>query len=107
MPVHDSFDPVWKMPSPDDTVAGSYERVPGKASDSARPGVIEYKGDGTAQLRSAADTKHNSEIPRGEGARTRWPSKVDEFDPVNLRPGPRNESLKHGKFDEGPGEQSS
>lgn len=86
MAVKDSFDPTWQLPKPDDSVAGSYEAVPGKSADSKRPGVIEYKGDGTAQLRSAAETKHNSEVPRGGGEAKHWPAGVSKFDPINLTP---------------------
>ena len=87
MGVKDSFDPTWQLPKPDDSVAGSYEAVPGKSADSKRPAPIAYKGDGTAQLRSAAETKHNSEVPSGgKGAQNKWPAGVSQFDPINLTP---------------------
>ena len=87
MAVRNSFDPTWQMPKPDDSVAGSYEAVPGKSADSKRPAPIAYKGDGTAQLRSAAETKHNSEVPSGgKGAQNKWPAGVGKFDPINLTP---------------------
>ena len=87
MAVRDNFDSTWQLPKPDDTVAGSYEAVPGKSADSKRPAPIAYKGDGTAQLRSAAETKHNSEVPSGgKGEQDKWPAGVSQFDPINLTP---------------------
>lgn len=98
MPVRDSFDPCWQMPKPDDSVAGAYVEVPGKASDSKRPSVIQYKGDGTAQLRSAAATKHNAEIPRGGSEGSKTPAGVGKFNPLGgFTHG--TEGLTHGAFE--------
>jgi len=105
--VKDSFDPTWPMPKPDDSVAGSYEAPERAGPDSKRPSVIQYAGDGTAELRSAAETKHSAEIPRGEGATKRFPKGVDQFDPINLRIPKQDNALKRGKFDTGEGEDSA
>ncbi len=98
MAVRDSFDPTWKMPNPDDTVAGAYEAPTKAGADSTKPSVIEYKGDGTAQLRSAANTKHNASIPQGGGAKERQPAGVDKFGGLSASP-PSDRALKHGDFD--------
>lgn len=85
MGIPDSFDPLMFLSKTDDTVAGSYD-APGKSSESARPSVIEYKGDGTAQLRSAANTKHNSEVP-ASGTENGKPSVMFSFNPLAVNPG--------------------
>ncbi len=96
MPVRDNFDSTWKLPVPDDSVAGAYEQPKASPSDSQRPSVIQFKGDGTAQLRSAANTKHNSAVPSGGGGQSE--SISDKFGGLSATP-PSDRGLKHGKWD--------
>ncbi len=98
MAVRDTFDSTWQMPVPDDSVAGAYAAPEKAGADSARPSVIAVKGDGTAQLRSAAATKHNASIPSGGGARQRQPSGVENFGGLSATP-PSDRGLKHGTWD--------
>ena len=98
MAVRDSFDPTWKMPNPDDTVAGDYASPQRAGADSASPSVLAYTGDGTAEIRSAANTKHNSSVPGGGAERQRQPSGVENFGGLSVSP-KGDRSLKHGTWD--------
>lgn len=93
MGIPDSFDPTMFLSQTDTDHAGPYA-APSKApGDSGVPSVVQYKGSGTDEIRSAANTKHNTEVPKGSSAREVFPSGVAKFDPINLSAGPRDESL--------------
>ena len=94
----DSFDPTWKMPSPNDSRAGDYAAPETAPSGSQGPSVIARKGDGTANLGTTTVTKHNTEVPSGgQSEQNKWPGGVSKFDPINLTPGPKHPHS--GKFD--------
>ena len=96
----DSFDPLWKLPAPNDSRAGNYAAPESAAKDSGEPSVIAHKGDGTANLGTTTVTKHNTEVPSGgKGEQDVWPSRVDEFDPINLTPGPQHPHAPAHGFD--------
>lgn len=90
----DAFDPLMYLGTTNTDRAGPYAKAGSTPSDSKRPSVIQRAGDGTEEIRSAANTKHNSEVPRGGGERSVYPSKVDRFDPINLTRGPMHPDVE-------------
>ena len=75
MAVHDSFDPLMFLSQ---TKAKTQEAGQTSTADTGASAIPE-KHSGTEQIRSAANTKHNTEIPRGGGAQQRQPSGVQTF----------------------------
>ena len=103
----DSFDPTWKMPNPDDSVAGSYDQPGTAPSGDQRSAMAWYKGDGTKQIRSAANTKNNSTVnstptsgPRKYPTAIGGKGGVDTFDGVRLAAPAQDKRLKHAKFED-------
>lgn len=89
----DSFSPTMFLEHADATVAGSYEapQTPGEGGKSSVPEAR----DSTSNIVGATTTKHNTEIPRGDGGQsTAIPGK---FDPINLTPGAKHPHAS--KFD--------
>jgi len=84
----DEFDPLMYLGNTDSTVAGSYEAPQKAGADSKRPGVLGYAGDGTAQLRSAANTKHSDAVPAASQENGDHAIEYDTFDSISLKRAP-------------------